>query len=136
MAKTLPAEAFIDYQDELLQKLPMNDAVFVALLKKNNFFSGNQKAAMQAQCTEVEKAQYFLDDIVGHDIDVLFVKLLSVMEVYGEPITTLAGKIKERIGLISCSRIGKYLTCTKSVRRYVNESRRQAIEIGESIFIF
>ncbi|XP_065898770.1 basement membrane-specific heparan sulfate proteoglycan core protein-like isoform X3 [Dysidea avara] len=105
VAKTLPAEAFIDYQDELLQKLPMNDAVFVALLKKNNFFSGNQKAAMQAQCTEVEKAQYFLDDIVGHDIDVLFVKLLSVMEVYGEPITTLAGKIKERIGLISCSRI-------------------------------
>ena len=87
----------------------MNDAVFVALLKKNEFFSGNQKAAMQAQCTEVEKAQYFLDEIVERDINMFFVKLLSVMEVYGEPIATLASKIKERIGLTSSSRIGMHV---------------------------
>jgi len=87
----------------------MEDPLFVVLLKQNDFFCGNQEAVMKAQPTPVDKAQYFLDEIVERDIDMYFIKLLSVMEVYGEPIATLASKIKERIGIISSSRIGMYI---------------------------
>ena len=95
-------QVFKDYQVELIQKLPMDDTIFIALLYQNNFFSGSQKATLKAQQTEADKASYFLDSIVGRDIDSYFVTLLNVMEIFGDPIVTLAREIKKRIGLNSC----------------------------------
>ena len=51
-----PLQIFKDYQVKLLEVLPMNDPIFVAMLTKNNFFSGDQNAILNAQQTEATKA--------------------------------------------------------------------------------
>ena len=102
MDRKSPSQLFKDYQVQLLQTLPMNDAIFKALLIQNNFFSGDQNATLNAQLTEAKKASYFLDSIIGRDVDRYFETLLNVMEVFGDPVAALAREIKEKIGLKSC----------------------------------
>ena len=116
MAGTLLAETLKEYQVRLLSSLPMDDAIFVAMLDKNSFFVGNHKATMQSKETKVDKASYFLDYIIERHIDAYFVRLLNVMEVYGGDEQSLAREIKEKLG------ISKYaytvlcmLLCTISV---------------------
>ena len=87
----------------------MDDKKFVAILDKHSFFSGNQKDTMQAKETNADKASYFLDDVIGKDIDTHFQKLLTVMEGFGGPVATLSSEITESIGLISSFQLGMYM---------------------------
>jgi len=88
-----------EYQRRLLSSLPMDDDNFVAMLDKNNFFVGNNKATMKAKETEVNKASYFLEYIIERHVDAYFVRLLNVMEVYGGDERSLAREIKEKLGI-------------------------------------
>jgi len=80
----------------------MNDSFFMALLFQKNFFGGNQMATLHAEATEVDKAMYFLDDIIGRNIGDYFTILLDAMEEFGVPTTALALEIKRIVGLKSC----------------------------------
>ena len=102
MDRKSPSQVFKEYQVKLLQILPMDDAVFKSLLIQNNFFYGNRKATLMAQSTRAGKASYFLNSIIEHHIEAYFETLLNVMEAFGDPTTTLAQEIKEKIGLKSC----------------------------------
>ena len=93
------AQVFQDYRMELFKKLPMNDSVFIQLLDQQHLFSGNQKAALIAEEIEANKASYLLDVIVGHEH---FVRLLDVMELFGDPLATLAQEIKAEVGMKNC----------------------------------
>ena len=108
MVRRSAAQTFQHYQVELLG-LPMDDKKFVAILDKHSFFSGNQKDTMQAKETNADKASYFLDDVIGKDIDTYFQKLLTVMEGFGGPVATLSSEITESIGLISSFQLGMYM---------------------------
>jgi len=102
MDRKSPSQVFMYYRLELLKILPMDDTVFKSLLIQNKFLIGHQKATLMAQPTRAEKASYFLNNIIGHHIEVYFETLLNVMEAYGDPVTTLAQEIKEKMGLKSC----------------------------------
>ena len=102
MDRKSPSQVFKDYQAQLVQTLPMDDAIFQALLFKNNFFSGDKNATLNAKPTKADKALYFLNNIIGCDADSCFETLLNVMEVFGDSVAALAQEIKEKIGLKSC----------------------------------
>ena len=99
MTGTLLTQVFRQYQLELVTTLPLNDANFVTLLEKNNFFYGDQKATVQAQKTEADKASHFLDSVISRCIEEYFIRLLNVMEVYGGGVESLAHNIKEKLGI-------------------------------------
>ena len=80
----------------------MNDSIFMAVLFQKNFFGGNQMAILNEKATEVEKAMYFLDDIISRNINDGFTILLDAMEEFGVPTTSLAREIKRKVGLKSC----------------------------------
>ena len=98
MDRKSPSQIFKDYQTKLLHILPMDDAVFNALLVKNSFFTENHLLAHEPRATTVPN---FLAIIIGHNIDKYFGTLLNVMEVFGGPVATLAQEIKEKIGIKS-----------------------------------
>ena len=102
IASTSLEEVFRDFQPELVTALPLNDATFVAILVKNEFFVGDQIATMEAKNTAADKASYFLSDVICHDIEKHFIKLLNLMEAYGSDLEPLAHNIKKTLG------IGKY----------------------------
>jgi len=115
-ANTLLEEVFRDFQMKLVTSLPLNDVIFISILAKNNFFVGTQIDTMKAQKTEVDKASYFLNNVVLHDIDKYFVKLLNVMEVYRDQLELLANEIKERLG------ISKYIHNIENVHNCIYNS--------------
>jgi len=84
---------------DLVNSLPMSDSCFLAMLDNNISFVGDQKATMLAKDTDCDKASYFLDKIILPGIDTNFIKLLSVMEAYGDTVEILARKIKEELGI-------------------------------------
>ena len=99
MDGALLKEVFREFQPKLLKHLPLKDVIFVSVLEKNKFFVGNQTASIKAQNKRADKASYFLNNVVFHDIEKYFVKLLNVMEVYGDKLEGLASEIKERLGI-------------------------------------
>ena len=90
------SEAFDQYYEQFIKRLPMDDADFVASV--NYFFHGNQKSTMNAEKTQADKATYFLDNVIKNNIDNCFVKLLNAMEQYGGTAEQLAREVKESIG--------------------------------------
>jgi len=95
-------KVFREFQPQLVASLPLNDVTFVAMIEMNDLFVGIQKATMEAEKTEADKAYYFLEYVISRDIENYFMKLLKVMEAYGGYLQSLVYKIKERLG------IGKY----------------------------
>ena len=87
-------DVITEHRTELLTTLPMNDAIFVARLEENNFFSGDQKSVMQSKQTQAEKADYFLDSIVKNNEDIVFPTLLDVMKNFGAKTKLLVYKMK------------------------------------------
>ena len=103
-------EVLREFQPKLVTSLPLKDVLFVSILAKSDFFVGSQAASIKAQKTKADKASYFLNNVVFNDVEKHFVKLLNVMEVYGDKLEGLASEIKERLG------ISKYnLKCTSFI---------------------
>jgi len=100
---TLLKEVFREFQPKLVASLPLKDVIFVSILAKNDFFVDNQTATIKAQKTKADKASYFLNNVIFNDIEKYFVKLLNVMEVYGDKLEGLANEIKEKLGISKCN---------------------------------
>ena len=69
------------------------------MIEMNDLFVGIQKATMEAEKTEADKAYYFLEYVISRDIENYFMKLLKVMEAYGGYLQSLVYKIKEKLGI-------------------------------------
>ena len=94
-------DIYNDFNDNLVQKLPMDDACFLAALTKENLFPGDLKDKVKSQSTTKDKASYFLDNAIkpcsgdGDDVDIEpFLKLLKVMKKFNsDALKKLATKI-------------------------------------------
>ena len=92
---------YTDYYEKLLN-LPMNDATFIAKLLAQNLLPGDTESKIEGQANAINKASYFLSNIIKPSIDVdnrdCFDKLLFVMEHCGyDYIKHLALEIKSVI---------------------------------------
>ena len=93
------SEVFIEFYDELVATLPMDDSRFVAKLFTHKLFPGNLKQRIKAKQTVEDKATYFLDHGIEPGVSVenseSFSKLLELMGKSGNiTLRTLANKIK------------------------------------------
>ena len=52
------------FYPQLLQVLPMDDAVFLGKLFHNNLLPGDTKMMISAKQTQAQKAAYFLDHVI------------------------------------------------------------------------
>ena len=91
-------KAYNEYAEKLL-KLPMQDTTFIAKLASKNLLPGDTKSQVKAQSTPVNKASYFLNNIIEPSIDIgdnsSFNKLLLVMDKCGyEHVEHLALEIR------------------------------------------
>ena len=92
---------YIGYSEKLLY-LPMNDNTFIAKLNTQNLLPGDTESKIEGKSTPIDKASYFLNNIIKPSIDLdngdCFNKLLSVMEQCGyDYIKQLASEIRSAI---------------------------------------
>ena len=90
-------KVFKEFKPKLISSLPLNDVTFVSIIVNKFFISGKIATTMEAQKTETDKALYFLNSVICHDIEKHFIELLKVMEIYGDNLESLACEIKERL---------------------------------------
>ena len=98
-------KVFRDLRIKLITSLPMNDAIFIELLNRENLFPGSLKEQIQGKATKSDKASLFLDKVIQPSIDIgqfeCLNKLLTVMsdKVYlkVDSLKQLAAEIKEKI---------------------------------------
>ena len=98
-------KVFRDLRIKLITSLPMNDAIFIELLNRENLFPGNLKEQIEGKATKSDKAGLFLDKVIQPSIDIglfeFLIKLLTVMsdKVYlkDDSLKQLAAEIKEKI---------------------------------------
>ena len=80
-------EAFDKYSEEMVNCLPMNDALFIAKLSTFNLLPGNTNDQLQALPTQADKALYLLNHVIKRALAIKdtssFESLLSVMEQCG-----------------------------------------------------
>jgi len=98
-------DVYIKFNPQLVNSLPMKDALFTSRLAQKNLFAGNIKAVVKAKLTEADAAEYFLDNVIerplkNEDSDTEpFEKLLLVMEQFDDqPLRKLARNIREKLG--------------------------------------
>ena len=90
---------------ELMTSLPMDDIIFLALLKQHNLLPADLKEQVKAKPTRAEKTDLFLEKAIECSLGIgngePFNNLLTVMsdEVYvkSEILIQLAGKIKQEL---------------------------------------
>ena len=98
-------KVYRDFSLKLLESLPMNDIVFLELLKDHDLFSGDLKEQVQARATRREKAVWFLDNAIDRPLSIdnfePLCKLLTVMtdEIHlnNDCLKQLAMRIKEEL---------------------------------------
>ena len=87
------------FSPQLLETLPMDDAIFIAKLRSAGLLPGNLKAEIKSLKTSADKADYFLDYVILPNLSVNqtnFHKFLKVMEESGnDTLSTLAKDIKK-----------------------------------------
>ena len=93
-------EAIINqFFPDLVELLPMNDALFRARLRSAGLFHGNLNKEIMSKPTAPEKAEHFLENGINNDTE-CFNKLLTIMNDYNNNhLKKLAEKIREEIGL-------------------------------------
>jgi len=88
----------VKYSPQLLETLPMDDAIFIAKLRSAGLLPGNLKAELKSLKTSADKADYFLDCVILPNISVTqtnFHKFIKVMEECSyDAVSTLARDIK------------------------------------------
>ena len=65
---------------ELLQQLPLDDALFLAMARRADLFPLNTEDHIRAKPTRVDKVDYFLKHVVEPGADKYLPKLLKVMK--------------------------------------------------------
>ena len=78
-------DVFVEFYDELMESLPMDDMSFITKLHRHRLLPGDVKYKMKSrELTPEEKASYFLDNVIeptiGAGVDRGFYQLLDVMD--------------------------------------------------------
>ena len=98
-------KVYRDFYLKLLESLPMDDIVFLGLLKHQNLLPGDLKQQIQAKATRMEKAAWFLDNAIEHPLNIgnfePLCKLLTVManelHLKNDSLKQLAAKIEQEL---------------------------------------
>jgi len=112
IAKTSDSKnVYRKYHLKLERCLPMNDEYFIAALSDQNLLPPYIKSEVKALPTQVKKASYFLDYVIGPALDIddadNFNMLLSIMEHCGHGhVEKLGCEIKSEISKTSSSKSG------------------------------
>ena len=90
--------AFTAFYAKLTEALPIKD--LLAELYANKLLPGNHKAAVESLSTKIEKAQYFLDEVIKPGLNIGYIgqfnKMITVMESSDDPVVNyLAKQIQE-----------------------------------------
>ena len=101
-----------------MTSLPMDDALFLELLRKHDLFPGNLQEQVQAKITKAEKTTWFLDHAIEPALVVDVIKplhkLLTVMSddeyVKSDLLKDLAAKIQQQLDK-ETSLISMYSSC-------------------------
>ena len=113
-------DAIKTFKVKLLQELPLDEPLFLAMVETAGLFPLNTRDCIRAEKTRAHKVDYFLDHVVEPGADDYLPKLLKVMRESGVPnVQRLAGDIQATlqsgIYTIICSSLCTYYVC-----RFVN----------------
>lgn len=94
-----------EFRIKLMVSLPMSDAIFLELLRKQDLFPGNLQEQVEAKDTQAEKTAWFLDHAIKPALDVDIMKplhkLLTVMSdakyINSDLLKELAAKIQQQL---------------------------------------
>ena len=94
-----------DFSIKLLESLPMNNEVFLALLKCQNLFAGDLEEEVRAKTTRRQKAAYFLENAIFRPLNIddfkPLCKLLTAMadekHLSDSPLKQLATEIEQKL---------------------------------------
>ena len=99
--KMSPLDVYNRFNINLVRKLPMDDAYFLANLTSERLFCGNLRQEVNAKSTSGDKASHFLDKAIRPSLDDPddtdlnpFFKLLRVMERHDNNLKRLATNIR------------------------------------------
>ena len=95
-----------------MKSLPMDDAIFLEVLRKQDLFPGDLQEQVQAKITKAEKTAWFLDRAIKPALDVDIIEplrtLLTVMsdgeiksDLLGKLATTIQQQLDKETSLIS-----------------------------------
>ena len=88
-------DAITRFKVKLLQELPLDEPVFIAMLETAGLCPLDTKYSIKAEKTRVHKVDYFLDHVIERGADNNFPKLLKVMKESGVAnVQKLAGDIQ------------------------------------------
>ena len=106
MAKSAK-DAITAFKVELLQKLPLDDPIFFAMVERVGLFPLDTRDSIRAERTRARKVAYFLDHVIEPGVDDYLPKLLKVMR---ESKVTNVEKLA--VNILEELQPGLYLLCT------------------------
>ena len=101
----MSTKIFQQFYPELVQTLPMGDAIFMAILYSRDLLPGNLKEHIESLPTSVDKSSHFLDHVIKPSVNSgdasRFDELLNVMEDSEyQGVKELAKLIRDSIGTV------------------------------------
>ena len=75
-------KALNKYCIKLCKTLPMDDPIFLIILKNHDVLPGDSRDKIDIQKTKVEKANYYIQQVIKTSTDLYLPKLLQAMEQY------------------------------------------------------
>ena len=95
-------QVYSEFNPRLVEALPLKDPMFIAMLTKQNLFSGTLKEEVVAATVRADAAFFFLFKAIERPLNVddtePFDKLLTVMDDYNDStINMLAKAIKQKM---------------------------------------
>ena len=78
----MSSEVFKKYGMKLCKALPMDDPVFLTMLIRLDILSEDNRDKLETQKTKVEKADYYIQQVIKTSPDLYLPKLLQAMEQY------------------------------------------------------
>ena len=95
-------DLFNRYYEGLVRSLPMKNVTFLEELKKHNLLSEDVSTTLDSLTTSVDKASYFLDNVIKSELDKKsvesFNRLLNIMtESNLENVAGLSKSIKSEL---------------------------------------
>ena len=75
-------KALNKYCIKLCKTLPMDDPIFLIILENHDILPGDSREKIETQKTKVEKANYYIQQVIKTSTDLYLPKLLQAMEQY------------------------------------------------------
>ena len=105
---------YVDYVDELVKCLPMEDTYFISKLSSQKLLPGDTESKIKALSSRADKVLFFLSYVIEPALDIdeisSFKKLLSVMqECEYDHVQKLSNKIRDDIDIITKLKAGNII---------------------------